>query len=380
MSTTKTAKNTTTGVKSIGDHLGELRWRIAAVVLVFIVFSSLAYNVREWLVNIILSPIGSQKLVYLTPAGGFSFIFSVTIYAGILATAPVLVYHIYRFITPALPPKVRKHSIVVVLASAVLMIAGVCFGYFVAIPAALVFLTNFAGGFVQPNLTADSYLNFVVAYVMGLGLMFQLPLLIIFWNWIRPFKKGELLNSQRYVLVGAFIAAAMITPTPDVLNQTMIAMPIIFIYQLGVIVVSITNRRAAKRARLGKKGSHKASSPIQRREVPSLLDAVEPQPKTAVVATTYRANAAVKPAEAASLSGKKSATVKHFSDVVPVAGQTARRRPDYRALPHPAPRTREARQLTRNARAGVDFVASSRVIRAARPVPTLDGVYRVSSI
>ena len=249
MSTKKHSKSAQDpALKSFADHLGELRGRLAWVALVLIVASALAYNVREQLVSVVLSPIGDQQLVDLTPAGGFAFIFQITLYAGMLVTAPVAIYHLYKFVAPALPGHVRQRSIGVVLSSTLLMVAGVTFGYFVAIPAALHFLTTFAGDFVQPNLTADSYLSFVVAYLLGLGLMFQLPLLLVFWNWVHPFKPGGLLNTQRYVLVGGFIAAAMITPTPDVLNQCLIAVPIIGIYQLGVLAVFIMNRRQRKRA------------------------------------------------------------------------------------------------------------------------------------
>lgn len=251
MSTKKPSKSAKEpALKSFADHLGELRGRLAWVAVVLIVASALAYNVREQLVSIVLSPIGDQKLVYLTPAGGFSFIFQVTLYAGMLVTAPIAVYHLYKFVAPALPGHVRSRSIRVVAASTLLMLAGVSFGYFVAIPAALQFLTTFAGDFVQPNLTADSYLSFVVAYLLGLGLMFQLPLLLVFWNWVQPFKPGGLLGTQRYILVGAFIAAAMITPTPDVLNQCLIAVPIVTIYQLGVVAVYVMNRRKQKQVKV----------------------------------------------------------------------------------------------------------------------------------
>jgi sec-independent protein translocase protein TatC len=250
MSTKKPSKSVhEPALKSFADHLGELRTRLAWVAVVFIVASALAYNVREQLVSVVLSPIGDQQLVYLTPAGGFAFIFQVTLYAGMLVTAPLAVYHLYKFVAPALPGNVRHRSINVVAVSTLLMLAGVAFGYFVAIPAALQFLTTFAGGFVQPNLTADSYLSFVVAYLLGLGLLFQLPLLLVVWNWIQPFGPGGLLGTQRYVLVGSFIAAAMITPTPDIVNQCLIAVPIVAIYQLGVIAVYFMNRRQRGQAR-----------------------------------------------------------------------------------------------------------------------------------
>lgn len=241
---TKTTTSPQQSLGTIADHLAELRTRLTWVAVVFILLSSLAYSVKDQLVSFVLSPLGDQKLVYLTPAGGFSFIFLITLYAGALLTAPVALYHVYRYISPAMPPRKRQHTGWIIAASTALMVVGAGFGYLVAIPAALTFLTTFAGGFVQPNLTADSYLNFVVAYVIGLGLMFQLPLLLILINWARPFARGELLRSQQYVFVGSFIAAAIITPTPDIINQCLIALPIVIAYQLGVLVVYITNKRA----------------------------------------------------------------------------------------------------------------------------------------
>lgn len=238
-------------LRTFGDHIGELRKRVAWVALVFVVASAVAYNYRDWLIDIVLKPLGDQKLVYLTPAGGFTFIFQITLYVGAVVAAPLLVYHLYKFVQPALPPRARRYSLRVVFSACLLMVAGVCFGYFVAVPAALHFLTTFAGDYITPNLTADSYLNFIVAYVVGLGILFQLPLLLVFWNWMNPLSPSKLLNSERHLILLAFIAAAMITPTPDVFNQSLIAVPIILIYQLGVVTVLLINRhqRAAQRHR-----------------------------------------------------------------------------------------------------------------------------------
>lgn len=240
---TKPAPNTSgRDVKAFADHIGELRLRITWVALAFILTSALGYQFRDALINIVLAPIGHQKLMYLTPAGGFNFIFQITMYAGAVVTAPVLIYQLYKFAQPALPARARRYSVRIVIAATLLMIAGVCFGYFVAVPAALNFLTTFAGAYVQANLTADSYLNFIMAYVAGLGLLFQLPLLLIFWNWINPLSGKKLLSSERFVILFAFIAAAIITPTPDPTNQAMVAVPIILIYQMGVVAVMILNR------------------------------------------------------------------------------------------------------------------------------------------
>lgn len=223
--------------KSFSDHIKELRKRAFLVALVFIVASSIAYNYRDILVELIMRPLGDEKLIYLTPGGGFNFIFQVTLYAGLIAAAPMLIYQLYGFIRPALPDRAQRSSIKVVVAAFVLMMCGVAFGYFVAVPSALNFLSTFAGADVAASLTADSYLGFFLAYIAGLAVLFQLPLLLLFFHWIHPMTPGKLLKSEKFVILFAFVASAIITPTPDVLNQSMIAVPLIAIYQLGVIIV-----------------------------------------------------------------------------------------------------------------------------------------------
>lgn len=230
-------------------HVHEFRNRIFWVVLLFIVSSAFAYQVRDVLVDVVLSPLGDQKLIYLTPAGGFSFIFQITMYAGAVVSAPFLVYQLYRFVTPALPPRAQRHSAIVFISAMLLMISGVTFGYFVAVPSALHFLTTFAGTYVDASLTADSYLNFILGYVVGLGVLFLLPLLLIFWHWIKPLTAGGLLKSERFMIVFAMIAAAIITPTPDIVNQLLIAGPILVVYQVGVVTVLCMIRNEKRRVK-----------------------------------------------------------------------------------------------------------------------------------
>ena len=235
--------------KSFSEHIGELRRRIFVVALVFIAASSVAYNYKDELIKLIMMPLGDEKLIYLTPGGGFNFIFQVALYAGLIAAAPVLIHQLYGFIRPALPAKAQRSAGKVAVVAFLLMLCGVAFGYFIAVPSALHFLSNFAGADIAPNLTADSYLSFFLAYIAGLGVLFELPLLLLFLHWIHPMTPGKLLKSERFVILFAFIASAIITPTPDVLNQSMIAVPLIAIYQFGVIVVLLTIRRDHKRQR-----------------------------------------------------------------------------------------------------------------------------------
>lgn len=234
---------------TFSDHIRELRRRAVWVGLVFFIASSLSYNYHDLLVRIVMAPLDGQKLIYLTPGGGFSFIFQITLYAGLIAAAPMLMYQLYGFVRPTLPLHAQRGAVKVALSATLLMILGVTYGYFIAIPAALKFLANFAGTEILPSLTAESYLSFFLAYVGGLALLFQLPLLLIFWHWIRPTTPSGLLKSERWIIVFAFVAAALITPTPDVINQLMIAGPIIGLYQAGVLIVLSSIARERRRAK-----------------------------------------------------------------------------------------------------------------------------------
>jgi len=233
---------------TFSDHVRELRRRIVWVALAFFVTSGLAYNYHDQLVQFVMAPLNGEKLIYLTPGGGFAFIFQITLYAGLITAAPVLMYQLYRFMQPTLPTYAKRSAVKVAFFATLLMIVGVTYGYFVAIPAALTFLSTFAGAEIIPNLTADSYLSFFLAYVGGLALLFQLPLLLIFWHWIRPMTPGGLIKSERFIILFAFIAAAIITPTPDVINQSMIAVPLIAIYQIGVVTVLASIWRARRQS------------------------------------------------------------------------------------------------------------------------------------
>lgn len=262
-------------------HLRELQWRLILVAGFFIVGASLAYTYQSNLVPLLLNPLHGEKLVYLNPAGGFSFIFLISIYAGIALSFPIFVQQLYAFLRPALPHKAHKKSSIIIISSLLLLVAGVLFGYFVAVPNALAFLYSFADQYVEASLTAESYLNFIIAYTVGIGIVFQLPLILLLLHTIKPMTPGGLLKSEKWVVLVAFIVAAIITPTPDPINQAIIAGPVIVVYQIGVIAVlmNIAKSRRATTAR------HRQKTALQALpEQPKQMRA--PQPVATVPAAT----------------------------------------------------------------------------------------------
>lgn len=226
------------------DHVRELQWRLAVVALAFLVTAAAVYPFFDKIVALLLKPLGGDlSLVYLTPGGAFNFAIQVCIYAAAIGTLPVALYHSYRFVMPAIERTTFKSVLGYSFSSLLLAASGVAFSYTLALPAAIHFLTSFNLKNISPMLTIDSYLSFVMTYILAGALLFQLPLIMVIINRIKPLTPPTLMAGQRHIILGSVIFAAVISPTPDAVNQLLLAAPIIVMYQLGIVVVMLKNRR-----------------------------------------------------------------------------------------------------------------------------------------
>lgn len=229
------------------DHVQELKGRLFWVAVFFVLAAGATYPFTQKIVNFLVHPLGKQQLYYMSPAGGLSFMIKVCMYAGFIAVLPVLTYHLYKFISPVM----KKHSARMVLgytfASTILALCGIAFAYFVSLPAALHFLTNIGLNQVTAMLTIDAYMSFIIAYLLAGALLFQLPLIMIIINNVKPLSPKKLMNYQRHIIVGSFILAALISPTPDAVNQAILAAPMIIMYQIGIVIIWFQRRSASKR-------------------------------------------------------------------------------------------------------------------------------------
>ena len=272
---------------SLGDHLRELQGRLFSTVFVFIIGAAVAYPffavITEWL----MAPLREgQELVYLTPGGAFSFIIKVCAYVGLIATLPIIIYHIYRFIMPAVQEVRLRKVLAYTVASLVLAVCGILFAYYVSLPAALYFLTGFELNHINPMLTIDAYFSFVMTYMIAGAILFQVPLLMLIINSVTPLTPSKLMTGQRYIIVGSFIIAAIISPTPDALNQTLLAAPVIVMYQLGIIMIWRINARARRRALLALRKPATEDILPEDLEVATLLEAAPTQSATGESAKT----------------------------------------------------------------------------------------------
>jgi sec-independent protein translocase protein TatC len=229
------------------DHVRELQGRLFAVAIVFVLVSAAAYPFFDKIVNFLVAPLGKDnELVYLTPGGAFSFIIQVCMYIGFVGALPAIIYNIYQFIMPAMKQQNGRRALIFTTISLLLAVAGMLFAYFVSLPAALYFLTSFNLYHINPMLTIDSYFSFIMTYMFAGALLFQIPLVMLMINGATPLTPKKLMRHQDKIILGSFIVAAIISPTPDALNQTLLASPIVVMYQVGIILVWLKNRKRAK--------------------------------------------------------------------------------------------------------------------------------------
>lgn len=238
-STETTAQNTTTktndGSMSIIAHLTELRKRLIRSLIAIGVGSCIAYYFIEDIMHLLTGPAG--KLYYMQPAEAFFTYIKVAIFVGFLIALPVVLYQIWRFVLPALIGMERYLLSVIVPVSLILFLAGIAFSFFLVLPAAVKFLVGFSTQELQPMFSIKQYFDFVIAFLLPFGFIFELPLAIILLAKVGIVSSKFLAKQQRIVIFLTFVIGAVISPTPDIFSQCMIAIPMILLYEIGYIIV-----------------------------------------------------------------------------------------------------------------------------------------------
>lgn len=223
------------------EHLQELRRRLLLPSALFFAVATLAFFQSDKLVGILQKPL-NKTLYYNSPAGGFSLLFQIAIFCGLIVALPLVVRQLIKFVEPVMGNLTKSTINRYYFSSIMLALLGVACGYLISLPSALHFLNSFESENVQAIISADQYLSFVMVYLAGFAVVFQLPLLISITNRITPLKPSKLMKKFKFVFVGAFVVAAVLTPTPDVVNQAIFAAPILVLYLASVLMVAFTNR------------------------------------------------------------------------------------------------------------------------------------------
>jgi len=234
------------------EHLSELRKRIVYVAATIGVSFILLYAlVHKKLFEFFMMPMtkaiaGKGKFQFTSPAEGFIFDLKISFIVALLVSLPMIFYQLWKFIAPGLYRNERSYILPFIVFSSVLFISGAAFGYFVVFPKAFAFFATFTYAGVEINPKLDDYFTFATRMLLGFGLVFEFPLVAVFLARIGVIDHKFLNRNRKYAIVVIFIAAAMLTPGPDVISQLLLAAPLLAFYEISTLLVWIIARGRKK--------------------------------------------------------------------------------------------------------------------------------------
>jgi sec-independent protein translocase protein TatC len=251
-----------TSKMSFFEHLVELRkrliWAMGAVLLGAVAGLSVATRVFDYIALPIQAALRNahlpDKLIYTSPTGYINLYITLGLYLGLVLASPVVLYQFWLFVAPGLYKHERKAIVVFLFSSVSLFLGGISFAYFVMLPYTLKFLVSFHGTF-EPLITINEYFDLVLMVLLGLGLVFEMPVIIFFLSIFGIVTPQFLWKHFRYAMLIITIIAAIVTPTPDALTMMIFMAPMVALYFLGMGVSFLVVRRK-RAAAVASEGAH----------------------------------------------------------------------------------------------------------------------------
>jgi sec-independent protein translocase protein TatC len=250
--TKKPAKNNR-GEMSLLEHLDELRKRLTVAVIALLIGTLASLAVTKPALEILVAPVKNTgaKIIYTGPTEAPSVYFTVAIVLGIVLAMPVILYQVFMYLRPGLTSDEGRYIVIGIPFASLSFVAGVAFAVFVAIPSAAEFLTGFLNDIGDHTYSAREYLSFISSVMLWLGLIFETPLVMFILARVGIVSPQGFAKARRFVIIGAAVAAAIITPTPDILNMLIIMGPFIVLYEVGILLARV--------AQLGRDRTEQAS-------------------------------------------------------------------------------------------------------------------------
>ncbi|WP_242030830.1 MULTISPECIES: twin-arginine translocase subunit TatC [unclassified Limnothrix] len=227
---------------SLFEHLEELRSRLFAALGVVVLAMGLCFVFVRPIVRLLEAPANGVKFLQLTPGEFFFVSIEVTGYSGLLLATPYILYQIIQFVLPGLTRRERRLVLPAVVGSSVLFIMGLVFGYQALVPAALNFFVSYGGDVVEQAWSIEKYFKFVLLLLFSTALTFQIPVLQVMLGLLGVVSSGQMLAGWRYVLLGAVILGAVLTPSTDPLTQGLLSGAVLGLYFSGVGVLRLLGR------------------------------------------------------------------------------------------------------------------------------------------
>jgi sec-independent protein translocase protein TatC len=239
------------GKMSFLEHLGELRTRIVWSLIPTAVGLIVAFRFSDRILQFVRRPLdrANVQLVALTPTEGFWTSMKISMVMGVILAMPVILWQVWAFIAPGLHKHERRFAGPFVIIGSVLFLLGAAFALLVVMPFGVEFLLNFTKDQgIQPMISVSSHVDLVIKFTLGFGLVFELPLVLTMLSRMGIVTPQFLSKNRKYAILVNFVIAAILTPTPDILNQSLMAGPLIVLYEVGILAARIFGKRSPKAA------------------------------------------------------------------------------------------------------------------------------------
>jgi sec-independent protein translocase protein TatC len=228
------------------DHLEELRWRIIKCAIAIVVLAiPCGIFWKEIFDVVMIYPLRfvnpRPKLIFTTPSESVIISFQIALFGGLVLAAPVVFYHLWRFISPGLYKNEKRMIFPTVIASTVFFLMGILFCYF-TFPLVMKFLVSYAGNRIEAMFKANDYFGFLLKLSLSFGLVFELPVISFVLAKMGVLTAGFLIKHIRYAIVIIFIVAAVLTP-PDIFSQCILAAPLLVLYGLSILVAAVASKK-----------------------------------------------------------------------------------------------------------------------------------------
>ena len=223
------------------EHLVELRTRLVRCLIAVGIGFAASYAFAEKLLGILLKPLmdvmpGGSKLIATSLPETFFTVMKLALVAGAFVASPYIFFQLWKFVAPGLYKEERKIIVPVAVATAVCFVGGALFGYFIVFPFGFKFFVDYASDYITVMPTISAYFSLAVTLLFAFGLIFELPVFIFFMTSLGLVTTKALRKFRRWAILLSFIVAAILTPTPDAVNQLLMAGPMVVLYEVGIWV------------------------------------------------------------------------------------------------------------------------------------------------
>ncbi|MDP6576664.1 MAG: twin-arginine translocase subunit TatC [Dehalococcoidales bacterium] len=225
------------------SHLLELRTRLIKCVIAIIITSIIAFIFYDWIFYLLKLPAKDINLIYIEMTEMLGTIMKVCLAAGVTLAMPYLVYHSIMFVSPALTPREKKYVYLILPWVAFMFLGGIIFGYFILVPPATKFLMSFGADIATPEIRVGNYLAVITRLLLAIGFVFEMPVITTFLARLGILKPKWLSDRRRTAIIVAFILAAIITPTFDPINQSLVAIPLIILYEMSIWLAKLVYKK-----------------------------------------------------------------------------------------------------------------------------------------